>query len=107
VESIWGDIERPAGTHLREQSIDAVILANVLFQVQNRAGLLAEIKRIIKPGGKLLVVDWAGAYGGMGPSLHQVVPEHEAEALFINGGFHKVKSFRSGAHHYAIVFTSP
>lgn len=107
VESVWGDIERAAGTNLREHSLDAVILANVLFQIQNRPGLLSEVKRILKPGGKLLVVDWAGAYGGMGPSHTQVVPEHEAEALFIQGGFHKVKSFRSGPHHYGIVLTAP
>lgn len=107
VESVWGDIERLAGTNLREKSIDAVILANVLFQIHHREGLVSEIKRIIKQGGKLLVVDWAGSYGGMGPSTHQVVTEHEAEALFIKSGFHKVKSFRSGPHHYGIVFEAP
>lgn len=107
IETVWGDIERPAGTKLREHSIDGVILANVLFQVQHRAGLIAEVKRIAKPGAKLLVVDWAGSYGGMGPSPAQVVPEHEAEAFFIENGFHKVKSIRSGAHHYGIVFTLP
>ncbi|HUQ30212.1 MAG TPA: methyltransferase domain-containing protein [Candidatus Paceibacterota bacterium] len=107
IEAVWGDIERHAGTNLREHSLDGVILANTLFQIENRIGLIGEIKRILKPGGKLLVVDWAGAYGGMGPTHLQVVPEHEAEALFINGGFHKGKSFRSGPHHYGIVFTAP
>lgn len=107
VESVWGDIERRAGTNIREHSLDAAILANTLFQIHHRDGLVSEIKRIIKPGGKLLVVDWAGAYGGLGPSALQVVPEHEAERLFIGAGFHKVKSFRSGPHHYGILFTAP
>ncbi len=107
VESVWGDIEKHAGTKIREHSVDAVILANTLFQIQNRDGLLGEIKRIIKPGGKLLVVDWAGAYGGLGPSPLQVVSEHEAEALFIGAGFHKTKTFRSGPHHYGIILTAP
>lgn len=107
IETVWGDIEKLAGTKIREHAVDAVILANTLFQVNDRNGLISEIKRIIKPGGKLLVVDWAGAYGGMGPAPLQVVPEHEAEALFIGAGFHKAKSFRSGSHHYAIVFTAP
>lgn len=107
VETVWGDAERHTGTRLREHSIDAVILANALFQIQNRSGILAEIKRIIKPGGKLLVVDWAGSYGGMGPHANHVVAEHDAEALFINGGFHKAKGMRAGPHHYGIVFTAP
>lgn len=107
IETVWGDIEKPGGTHLRDASLDAVILANTLFQVENRFGCLGEIKRVLKSGGKLLVVDWAGSYGGMGPARDKVVPEHEAEEFFINGGFHKAKSFRAGPHHYSIVFTAP
>ncbi|MHB1163178.1 MAG: class I SAM-dependent methyltransferase [Minisyncoccota bacterium] len=107
IEAIWGDIEKPGGTHLRDATLDAAILANTFFQIENRFGLLAEIKRTLKPEGKLLVVDWAGSYGGMGPVPESVVSEHDAEAFFINGGFHKVKSFRAGPHHYAILFTAP
>lgn len=107
IEAVWGDIEKPAGTHLRDASLDAVLLANALFQVDNRSGLLAEIRRVLKSGGILMVVDWAGSYGGMGPVPERVVTEHEAEALFINGGFHKVKSFRAGPHHYGSIFKAP
>ncbi|MBU6388681.1 methyltransferase domain-containing protein [Patescibacteria group bacterium] len=107
IETLWGDIEKPGGSHLRDASLDAVILANTFFQIENRFGLLGEIKRVLKPGGKFMLVDWAGSYGGMGPSPAKVVTEHDAEAFFINGGFHKVKSFRAGPHHYGVVFTAP
>jgi ubiquinone/menaquinone biosynthesis C-methylase UbiE len=107
IESVWGDIEKPGGTHLRDATLDAVILANTFFQVEDRNALLAEIQRVLKSGGKLLVVDWAGSYGGIGPEQSKVVTEHDAEAFFINGGFHKVKSFRAGSHHYGIIFTAP
>lgn len=107
VEGIWGNIEKPGGTKLRPQAVDAVILSNTLFQLEHPDAAVAEIRRILKPGGKLLVIDWAGSYAGMGPTPEQVVPEHAAEALFITAGFHKVKDFRAGAHHYAIVFTAP
>ena len=107
IDTIWGDIEKPGGTHLRDASLDAVILANTFFQIDNRFGFLGEMKRVLKSGGKLMLVDWAGSYGGMGPTPEKVVSEHDAEAFFINGGFHKVKSFRGGPHHYGIIFTSP
>jgi ubiquinone/menaquinone biosynthesis C-methylase UbiE len=107
IDALWGDIEKPGGSMLRDQSMDAVILGNVLFQIENRYGLLAELKRVLKPGGKLLVVDWAGSYGGMGPAAEKVVSEHTAENLFIGGGLHKVKSFRAGPHHYGIIFAMP
>ncbi len=107
VETVWGDFGKLGGTKLRDASLDAVILSNTLFQLEYREGAVAEIKRILKPGGRLLVVDWAGAYGGMGPLPHRVVSEHVAEELFIGAGFHKVKDFRAGPHHYSIVFTAP
>jgi ubiquinone/menaquinone biosynthesis C-methylase UbiE len=107
IETIWGNLEKKGGTKLRDQSMDAVILSNTLFQLEHKEDAVAEIKRIIKSGGKLLVVDWAGAYGGMGPAPHHVVTEHQAEELFIRGGFYKAKDFRAGPHHYAIVFTAP
>jgi len=107
VEYVWGNIEKRAGTKLRDASIDAVILANVLFQVEDRAGLIEEIRRVLKQGGKILVVDWAGSYSGMGPASEQVVTERTAEELFINAGFHKTEGFRAGPHHYGLIFTSP
>jgi ubiquinone/menaquinone biosynthesis C-methylase UbiE len=107
VEPVWGDIEKPGGTMLRDHSMDAAILANVLFQIEDKSALITEIRRILKPGGKLLVVDWSGPYGGMGPSAAHVVSEHVAEELFIKAGFHKTQSFRAGPHHYGLLFTEP
>ena len=107
IETIWGDFEKPGGTKLRDHSLDVVILSNTLFQLDHKEGALGEIKRILKPGGKLLVIDWAGSYEGIGPHQDHVVTEYAAEDLFITGGFHKVKSFRAGPHHYSIVFTAP
>lgn len=107
IETIWGNLEKAGGTLLKDASLDAVILSNTLFQLENKNDAIAEIRRVLKSGGKLLVSDWAGAYAGIGPHETHVVKEHDAEALFIEGGFHKVKAFRGGPHHYAILFTAP
>jgi ubiquinone/menaquinone biosynthesis C-methylase UbiE len=107
IETIWGNFEKLHGTKLRDQVLDGIILSNVLFQVEHKQDMLQEMKRVLKSGGKLLVIDWAGAYGGMGPDPAQVVSERVAEELFITGGFYKAKDFRAGPHHYAILFTAP
>jgi ubiquinone/menaquinone biosynthesis C-methylase UbiE len=109
IETVWGDVEKLGGSHLRDATLDAVILANTLFQIhmKDRDGLLAEMRRVLKPGGKLLVVDWKGSYGGIGPAPEHVVPKQDAEKLFTDAGFVVVSSFEAGSHHYGIVFTSP
>jgi len=107
IDTVWGDIEKPGGTKLRDASLDAVILSNVLFQLAHPDRALQEARRTLKPDGKLLVVDWAGSYAGLGPAPDHVVVEHKAEELCMNAGFHKQKNFRAGAHHYGLVFTAP
>lgn len=107
IESVWGDIEKAGGTHLRDALLDAVILANVFFQVENRPGLLQEVLRVLKPEGKLMVIDWTESHGGMGPATEHVVTEKKAEEFFTSGGMAKVKSFSAGPHHYGVIFTAP
>ena len=106
IETVWGDIEKPGGTSLREGVLDVALITNVLFQIENRFSFLKELRRVIKPGGRLLVVDWAGSYG-FGPSPERIVPEHVAEDLFIGAGWHKQKAFRAGPHHYGLLFHAP
>lgn len=105
VETVWGDIEKIGGSHLKTGSVDAVILANTLFQVHDRAALIAEIIRVLKPGGKLLLVDWTGSHGGMGPDARHVVPRNEAEGMFTRSGFTTEKTFSAGPHHYGMILT--
>lgn len=107
VSTIWGDIEQAFGTKLKAEVIDAVIVSNVLFQLDDKAAALTEIRRILKPGGIVLAVDWAGCYGSIGPEESCIVEEHKAERLFVDMGFHKEKAFRAGPHHYALVFKKP
>lgn len=107
IDTIWGNIEKPGGTTLKDASIDAVILSNTLFQLEEKNAAITEILRILKPGGKLLLIDWADTFGGIGPAAEHVLREEDAEALFIGSGFTKVKAFRAGPHHYSIVFTAP
>lgn len=109
IETVWGNIEKLGGSHLRDASVDALVLANILFQIHinERQSLVSEVVRVLKPGGKLLVVDWTGSYGGMGPTQESVVSESEVTELFIGAGFEKTKTFAAGTHHYGIVFTHP
>lgn len=103
VEILWGDIERLGGTKLREMSVDAVILSNTLFQVTHKKELVTEIRRILKPKGKVLLVDWIESFGGMGPAPEAVVYREDAEALFTQNGFRLEREISAGEHHYGLI----
>ena len=103
VEVIWGDIDKLGGTKLRDASVDMVFLGNILFQLENRGVAIQEVKRVLKPGGRVAVVDWEGSFGGIGPHPNQVVTKEEALSLFEKEGFHKDRELSAGSHHYGII----
>jgi SAM-dependent methyltransferase len=84
--------------------VDSAILSNVLFQVEDKPSCVAEVRRILKPGGKVLVVDWRESYRNMGPHIDHVVTEVEAKRLFEGAGFALVKKVDAGSHHYGFIF---
>ncbi|MEK9184621.1 MAG: methyltransferase domain-containing protein [Patescibacteria group bacterium] len=101
VEVILGDIENIGGTHLRDGSIDRAIASNVLFQIEHKDNFCLEIKRILKPGGKVLVVDWSDK-SPLGPKT--VVSETFVRSLFEKAGFDFESSISAGDHHYGLIF---
>lgn len=104
VEIIWGDIERAGGTKIRDALADLVVAVNVLFQAEDRKGLIREAKRILKEGGKLLLIDWSGSFKGMGPTEPMVVSPEVARVLCEDEGFVLDKEISAGAHHYGFIF---
>jgi ubiquinone/menaquinone biosynthesis C-methylase UbiE len=106
IEEIWGDIEKIGGTKLREALVDRAILSNTLFQIPaiNRDNLALETKRILKSGGKLLVVEWVED-SPLGPK--DTIPKSLTEGLFQKAGFIIEKNFEAGDHHYGIIFKKP
>lgn len=104
IEVVWGNIEKLGGTKLADISVDAVVISNTLFQVEKKEELLDEIKRILRPNGRVLVVDWTSSFSGMGPHPDQVFTEDQTKKLFEENGFAIDKSISAGDYHYGIVF---
>ncbi len=104
VEIIWADVEKSGGTHLRNETVDAVIISNILFQVPEKDAVVVEAKRILKPNGKVLIIDWTDSFGGMGPSFDSVFPAPIARALFEKAGFIFQTQIKAGDHHYGFIF---
>ncbi len=104
VDVIWADLEHLGGTRLRESSMDAIIVANVFFQLEKKDNACQEIRRILKPGGRALFVDWASSFGGIGPQVQDIFTEDHAKALFLKHGFKEDRTINAGTQHYGIIF---
>jgi ubiquinone/menaquinone biosynthesis C-methylase UbiE len=104
IETIWADLETPRSTTLKDQSIDLVLISNVLFQVEKKEALLQEAWRIIKSGGKLAIVEWDETESLQALPTLQRVPRQEIERMLQTIGFQFGKEFAAGSHHYGLLF---
>lgn len=101
---VWGDIEKLGGTHIKNHAVDAVIISNVLFQAEDKEGVIKEAERILKPKGKVLFIDWKDVSSIGGPLPASLLSEEQSRALFEKAGFEFEMSVDAGAHHYGMVF---
>jgi ubiquinone/menaquinone biosynthesis C-methylase UbiE len=104
VHPIWCDFEAPNGTKLADGLLDAGMLINTLFQIEDKASALTEMGRVIRKGGKFIVVEWADSFGGIGPHPSQVVKPDTAKALLAAHGFVFERDFPAADHHYGLAF---
>lgn len=104
IKTIWADFEDVNGTTLQSQSVDRVIISNTLFQLPDKEGALKEAYRILKPGGRFLLVDWLDSFGGLGPQMEHIVPPNQGRQLSESAGFIFDKDILAGEHHYGMIF---
>jgi ubiquinone/menaquinone biosynthesis C-methylase UbiE len=105
IDIIWGDVDEPNGTRLQDASVDRVLIANILFQVDHRDMLATEAYRILKPKGRVLLVDWSDSFGGLGPHPARIVTATQGRAIFEQAGFTYIRDIQAGDHHYGMVFS--
>jgi len=68
-------------------SVDLVIMAFVLHEINEKDKTLAEIKRILKPGGKFLIVEWNTENIEKGPPKNDRISIKEASEILKKEGF--------------------
>lgn len=101
---VWCDLEVAGGTKLADGALDAGVLANTLFQIEDKDAALGEIARTLRSGGKLFILDWSESFAGMGPQSSDVLTKDRAQELAAAHGFSFEREFPAGEHHYGLAF---
>ncbi len=92
---------------LEDQSVDVGFLATVLHDLVEdgtAAGALQELARVLKPGGRLAIVEFEKIDGPPGPPRHIRLNAEEVAALVAPYGFRREKSAAVGPYNYLITF---
>ncbi len=103
IVTVWGDIERPGGVKITDDTIDLVILCNVAETYKNNQIVIEQVRRILKSEGQVLIVDWEGEVPGLAPDSKSRMTAEEAKQSFTKFGFTVIKEFKAGPNHWGLV----
>jgi ubiquinone/menaquinone biosynthesis C-methylase UbiE len=104
LETVWSDLEIVGATKISPNSLDMVFLVNTLFQIKDKMAALSEAKRLVKPGGTLLIVDWLPGDTGLGPLADKRLNLAEIKQMAVSAGFTEKSTIDAGTHHFGLVF---
>lgn len=96
IHYLVNDLEQIA---LDRDMVDKVMVAFVLHEVANLEKAIHEMKRILKPGGKGLVLEWEAVESETGPPLAERIPSAELADALRQHGFAVDVSHPSEAHY--------
>ena len=103
IETVICDLEKPKGSKLRNDSIDIIVMTNILFQTEKKKQVLKEGKRALKQGGEILVIDWKKETL-LGPKQGRITPE-EVKKMAEDIGLKLKKEFEAEGYHFGLIFT--
>ena len=104
IETVWSDLEVFKATKIESSGLDAAMLLNTLYLSHKRAEIIRESVRMLKQGGKLIIVEWQSANIPFGPPMTERVKKdsliHGAGKL----GLKLIDEFIAGQYHYGVIF---
>ncbi len=93
---------QPDHVPLPEGSVTLVIMAQVHHELDRPAALLAECRRLLRPGGTLAIIDWKDEDNGKSPRQGRAVPEETVRAQMTAAGLRDVTSQPPFPYHYFV-----
>lgn len=72
---------------VKEKNVAFAMMAFVLHELPNKEKVLSQIKRILKPGGELLIIDWSTENIKKGPPVNDRISLENASKLLKETGF--------------------
>lgn len=103
VETVRANIETLGATKIPDQSVDLVLIANVLFQCSDPDGVLREAKRVLVPHGHIVIIDWVPEKFFLGPKFNKCISEKDSKHLAERNGLKVIRDVPAGILNYGYI----
>jgi ubiquinone/menaquinone biosynthesis C-methylase UbiE len=105
IETIWSDLEVFGATKIESESLDVAMLINTLHLSHKKVEILREAIRLLKKGGKMVIIDWSNIASPLGPPPEERVQINSLKKATQKLGLSLLEEFEPGFYHYGLIFT--
>jgi ubiquinone/menaquinone biosynthesis C-methylase UbiE len=103
IKTIWADLEVLGSSKIPSNSVDLVIIANLLFQTRKHKEIFQEAHRVLKNEGKILLIEWKKTASPLGPPVEMRVDPVQVKKMIQENNFKLEKEFDAGPYHFGMV----
>ncbi|MBT4209617.1 MAG: methyltransferase domain-containing protein [Candidatus Komeilibacteria bacterium] len=104
IKTVWSNIEIVGATKIPTDTLDFVLLINVLFQAKETDKMITEGARLLKTGGKMLIIDWSTTNTGLGPHNDRQVDSNNLLKQAEKINLVLEQQFKAGQYHFGMIF---
>lgn len=104
IQTLRCDLELPNACDTIQDSVaDLIIFANVTHEISNKDAMFTEAYRMLKTGGKLLVVEWNATPSPIGPRSEDRISEQDVLDLTSKKNFKLIRHLETDRYHYGLL----
>jgi ubiquinone/menaquinone biosynthesis C-methylase UbiE len=103
IETIWSNLEVYNGTKIPSESLDAVLLVGLLHQSDKHLDILKESVRMLKTGGRLLIVEWNEDDFVFGNRDVKRISQNKIKEDLAQFSLTMQEEFVAGEYHYGLL----
>lgn len=92
---------------LEDGIADLVFMVNLHHEFDHPVDSMAECRRMLRPGGRVAVIDWKREETPSGPPLHVRLTPEQVMAQLTEAGFEAAQSHQVLAYHFIITAANP
>ena len=105
VNNVVTVLSAPDDPLLADSSIDRFFICETWHHIQNQSGYLALMKKMLKPGGQIIMIDFQKKEMPVGPPAGMKIAREDLIRQMETNGFRLAKEYTFLPYHYFLIFT--
>ena len=101
--TVWSNLEKVGAANVPRGTIEMSFIVNTLNQSNQHREILIETASLLKPNGKIVIIDWDKNTGGGGPLEFQRASKDDLKKLASELSLKPIKEFMASKYHFGLI----